>query len=105
MSTRSRYRSQELYNPTRTLGRRALFPSQSPILQTIISAGPPNRKKAFPELVGLRVDEAFAYLSKRGLRPIIATPDAFRVKEYKPRRVRIETDPSERIVIKVPKIG
>ncbi|UJR13759.1 hypothetical protein I4U23_000769 [Adineta vaga] len=65
----------------------------------------PNQQQSFPELVGRSAQEASAYISSRGLVPIVVQANQPMTMDYSPTRVRIIVDRSGNTVIQAPNIG
>ncbi|CAF4363600.1 unnamed protein product, partial [Adineta steineri] len=70
------------------------YPTQVPNYQTSLATQNLNQqeKTSFPELVGRSSREAVAYLSARGLKPVLAKPNQAMTMDFRTDRVRIITD-------------
>ncbi|CAF0903287.1 unnamed protein product [Adineta ricciae] len=80
-------------------------PIQTQNLMTSFPTQPLDQQTSFPELVGRSSREAVAYLSARGLSPVLVRPNQPMTMDYRMDRVRVVVDPSRRIVIQTPTVA
>ncbi|CAF1221861.1 unnamed protein product [Adineta ricciae] len=64
-----------------------------------------NQQQSFPELVGRSAQEAVAYISSRGLKPVVVQANQPVTMDFSTNRVRIVVDPTGRTVIQTPNVG